>query len=343
MVSSIIKEINLRKDEINEPIETIYFGGGTPSVLKEEELSEIIVALHSNFSIIQDAEITLEANPEDINEDFLRVWMKIGINRLSIGVQSFSDEILTWMNRNHSAQQSISSVKLAQDICISNISIDLIYGVHSRSISDWENELDSAIELNVPHISAYCLTVEEKTVFHHKFKKGERISLSDAAVEKEFFLLHDSLGHVGIEMYEVSNFSRIAEFSRHNSNYWAGKPYLGLGPGAHSFDGVSERSWNISNNGLYIKGIETGQRTFKKENLTLLERYNEHIMTGLRQTKGISIEHTKSKFKIDLLTEFNDEIQGFLDNRLLVNNSGSISLTKKGFMLADRIASDFFK
>jgi len=343
LVKAILRELKLRSSELNEPVETIYFGGGTPSILEESELHEIISSLHSHFKVDKNAEITFEANPEDISRSAIELWKSIGINRLSIGVQTFSDEILTWMNRSHSALQSETSVKMAQDLGIENISIDLIYGVHSRRLEDWKIEISQALSLDVPHISAYCLTVEEKTVFHKRLQKGEAISHADDEVEKEFFYLLSALEAQKIFMYEVSNFSKEGMLSKHNSNYWSGRPYLGIGPGAHSFNGLEVRSWNVSNNSTYIKSLNEGKRPFKSERLGLLERYNESIMTGLRKCSGLMLKDILEVFNVDLSHEFSNEIKYYTDQGLVQCSDHNLSLTREGFLLADRISSDFFK
>lgn len=343
LVNALVKEVELRKDEVQSQVNTIYFGGGTPSVLTEKELECIISVLHRNFSIDPNAEITLEANPEDINSENLKIWKSCGINRLSIGIQSFSDDILRWMNRNHSALQSISSVKLAQDIGLTNISIDLIYGVHSRTLSEWKNELELATNLATHHVSAYCLTVEEKTVFHKLEKDGSTITSPDESVESEFYSMLGHFSKTGIELYEISNYAKPGFESKHNSNYWAGISYLGLGPGAHSFDGVDTRSWNISNNGLYIKGMDNNNRVHEKEVLSLIERYNESVMTGLRKSSGIMLKRIEEVFNVNIQKEFDTEINKYVKSGHLDVGDNRINLTSQGFLMADRIASEFFK
>ncbi len=343
LVNALVKEVELRKDEVQSQVNTIYFGGGTPSVLTEKELECIISVLQRSFSIDPNAEITLEANPEDINAENLKIWKSFGINRLSIGVQSFSDDILRWMNRNHSALQSISSVKLAQDTGLTNISIDLIYGVHSRTLSEWKNELELATNLATPHVSAYCLTVEEKTVFHKLEKDGSIITSPDESVESEFYSMLGHFSKTGIKLYEISNYAKPGFESKHNSNYWAGISYLGLGPGAHSFDGVDTRSWNVSNNGLYIKGMDNNNRVHEKEVLSLIERYNESVMTGLRKSSGIMLKRIEEVFNVNIQEEFDTEINKYVKSGHLDVGDNRINLTSQGFLMADRIASEFFK
>ncbi len=332
----------MRKSELNVPIQTIYFGGGTPSILSPEELSGILSALQRNYPIESNAEITLEANPEDITAENLANWQSLGINRLSIGIQSFSDKILKWMNRNHSADQGASSVKLAQDIGLTNISIDLIYGVHYRLITDWKSELKRAIELDTPHVSAYCLTVEEKTVFHKKQMAGEPINSSDDSVEAEFYLMLEEFSKVNVDQYEISNFSRKGHYSKHNSNYWSGAPYMGIGPGAHSFNGINQRSWNVSNNGAYMKGIQDGNRVFDHEKLTQNDLYNECVMTGLRLSKGLDLKAIQDRFDVDIEKQFHFEIQKLIRSKHLFMSPGRLKLTPSGFLISDGISAGFF-
>ncbi|HCY46642.1 MAG TPA: coproporphyrinogen III oxidase [Flavobacteriales bacterium] len=343
---SVLNGIHLealqRKESIaDQEIKTIYLGGGTPSLLSSSELENILDAIHTHYSVSSTPEITLEANPEDITDAVVKSWINLGINRLSIGVQSFNEDILTWMNRSHNSTQASSSVKTAQNAGISNISIDLIYGVPHRTPKDWMNELKSAIDLNTPHISAYCLTIEPETVFGKKAAKGAVLASPSAASSAEFIALVERLKDDGIHFYEVSNFSKLGFESKHNSNYWNRADYLGLGPGAHSFiDGT--RSWNISNNALYAKGVKTGLPVSQSETLSSIDSYNEYIMTNLRRREGINPKLITANYGVTLSQNFKDILTRYEASKDLLIAENSIKLTQNGFLLADRIASDLF-
>lgn len=336
MVDSICTELLLRKDYLDQRlIETVYFGGGTPSILSSDNLSKIFHAIHDHYSIASSAEITLEANPEDITETSLLCWKSLGVNRLSIGIQSFQNEYLHWMNRNHSSEASIRCVTLAQKNGFENISIDLIYGLPTLTVDQWRAEIQTAISLNVPHISSYCLTVEEKTVFGNLAKKGALQPIPDEISEEHLIILIHELLAAGYEQYEISNFCKPAFESKHNSSYWQRKPYIGIGPGAHSYND-RERAANISNNSLYIKQIEKNEWTGSIEILSDIDQYNEYILTRLRTKWGITLIEIEAfslpdiEKTIRLLTQFVNE--GFLyikDDIYL--------LTTKGKLLADEI------
>ncbi len=336
-----IEALQRRKELATSTIQTIYFGGGTPSILESEELGEILRVIHENYSVSSDAEITLEANPEDISSIKVKEWKELGINRLSIGIQSFDEEILSWMNRSHNADQALSAVKLAKESGIENVSIDLIYGVPHRNSEDWKNEILTAITLNTDHISAYCLTIEPDTVFGKKASKGEILSSPNSASSLEFLELVTVLSEHNIELYEVSNFSKLGCESKHNSNYWNGAEYIGLGPGAHSY-GPGRRSWNISNNVLYAKGVQNNTPVSESETLSTIDEYNEYIMTNLRRVSGLNLEVLRQKFNVDLVDVFSETINQYQSSGNLVVLPNIVKLSIKGFLLADRIASDLF-
>ena len=336
-----LEALQRKKSLAHQEIKTIYFGGGTPSLLNSSELENILKAIYTHYSVSSTPEITLEANPEDITDAVVKNWIKLGINRLSIGVQSFNEDILSWMNRSHNSTQAALSVKIAQDAGISNISIDLIYGVPHRTHADWMNELKSAVDLNTPHISAYCLTIEPETVFGKKAAKGEVLASPNSASSAEFITLVDNLKDAGIHFYEVSNFSKLGFESKHNSNYWNRADYLGLGPGAHSFiDGT--RSWNISNNVLYAKGTKTGTLLPQSETLSNIDSYNEYIMTNLRRREGIDPKWITDNYGVTISLNFQDILTRYEGSKDLLISESSIKLTQNGFLLADRIASDLF-
>ena len=342
MVNAILMELKNRKGYLaNQKINTIYFGGGTPSLLSSDEINRLIEGVHECFEVEKNAEITLEANPDDLMKAGLNALRATPINRLSIGVQSFRDQDLKWMNRAHKASEAEHAVKGAQDMGIENITIDLIYAIPGLEMSDWKENVEKAIALNVPHISAYCLTIEERTAFGNWYKKGQLVPAPDEMAGEHFLYLVDRLKEAEIFLYEVSTFSKKGFESKHNSAYWEGEHYLGLGPSAHSFDGLS-RSWNVANNPLYIKGILNNQSVLETDQLDARTRYNEWVMTGLRRVNGLSLTHAKSVFNVDILSLFSEEISPYLNDHDLLLDQDRLRLTTKGFLLADRIASDLF-
>jgi oxygen-independent coproporphyrinogen-3 oxidase len=326
----------------NKTIETIYFGGGTPSLLSEKEIFQILEKLYKLYNVSNNAEITLECNPDDLSDEKLKELKRLEINRLSIGLQSFDEEELIWMNRAHNAKQSESSVKRAQDKGFENITIDLIYGSKFSNLTNWKKTLDKAITLQVPHISSYNLTIEEKTKLGHDFKVKKEVAIDDEKSSELFLEMIDRLEKNNFIHYEISNFGKEGFFSKHNSNYWKGEHYLGLGPSAHSFDGTS-RQWNVSNNNLYIKHLEEKSNNyFEKEILTETERFNEYILTSLRTIWGINIEYLKTNFNSDFVKNFLNQIQGYIKQETVVVKNKTYTLTEKGKLLADKIASELF-
>lgn len=339
MISSIIEEVVLRKEYLNqEQVETIYFGGGTPSLLTGDEVVLVLNKIREVFNCSDNPEVTLEANPDDITQEKLEAWKQAGVNRLSIGVQSFDDTDLKWMNRAHNASESQKSVELA----ISQgflVTIDLIYGLPHVSTKQWIQNLEKAIALNPHHISAYCLTVEENTVLDSWTKKGkiERVESEDQA--EQFEVLVEFLKNVGFEQYEISNFAREGHYAQHNSNYWRGKWYIGIGPSAHSFNGVS-RAWNVSNNQRYIKAIRLGEMFSEEESLSINDRFNELLMTGLRTKWGVDLDELSALSPLG--EEFKEYIQKGIDGGEIIQVRNHVLLTKKGRIIADKIASDLF-
>ncbi|MDR3717060.1 MAG: radical SAM family heme chaperone HemW [Puia sp.] len=343
-VTALLKEIELRKKYIGtESIETIYFGGGTPSLLEDTELVSVMEKLRSVFRVEDHAEITLEANPDDIREEKLESWRDSGINRLSIGVQSFFAEDLRWMNRAHDAAQALDSIRLAQEQGFSNISIDLIYGTPGLSDSRWKENVSRALSLDIPHLSCYALTVEPKTALDKmiRMKKAGMTNPDDQA--RQFLLLMDWLDRAGYEHYEISNFARPGKRSRHNSAYWQGKKYLGLGPSAHSYNGPS-REWNASHNGQYIEAVMKGLVLAEKEELTTVQRLNEYIMISLRTKEGCELERVSEIFGVDAGAALRKKAAPYLETGNL-ECSGSrptLILSREGRLLADGIAAALF-
>lgn len=344
MVDALCLELKNRTTYLGaEAIKTIYFGGGTPSLLTKEELKKILDTIYTHYNLIETPEITLEANPDDLNEQKLKELKEAGINRLSIGIQSFDDDTLKWMNRSHNTQQSLACIEMAQNIGLSNISIDLIYGLPKLSNKAWKEHLKQAIELKPTHISAYCLTVEEKTVLAHQVTKGEINMPTDDVSEEQFQLMINQLAKAGYEQYEISNFCLTGFESKHNSSYWKGKKYLGIGPSAHSYDGKSRR-WNVANNHKYLQGFNgTAPNYWEDEIIDETTAYNEYILTSLRTKWGVSSNALNEKFNSDLVNHFQKEVYYFIKNGLVeITPDDCYVLSEQGKFLADGIASDLF-
>ncbi|MBT5403417.1 MAG: radical SAM family heme chaperone HemW, partial [Crocinitomicaceae bacterium] len=294
MIKSMVKEIDLRYNFTDSPIETIYFGGGTPSILSSYDINTLLNKILETFHVVNEPEITFEANPDDLTLEKLKELKKAGINRLSIGIQSFHDDDLLLMNRAHSSQQASKCIKLAQQEGFNNISIDLIYGLPGLSSDNWLANIQNAIDLNVQHISAYCLTIEKKTVFYNWHESNKIILPDDQQTLDQFVALTDLLVSNGFEHYEISNFGKRGYYSKHNSNYWLQEKYLGIGPSAHSFNGQS-RMWNVRNNNQYIKAIAEEKSFHEQETLTPRDQFNEYILTRLRTKWGINKAELKDR------------------------------------------------
>jgi oxygen-independent coproporphyrinogen III oxidase len=341
MIDMICQEITVRKDYLSaETISTIYFGGGTPSLLTEEELKKIMQKIQKHFTVAPGAEITLEANPDDLNKEKLAMLKESGINRLSIGIQTFHDPALHYMNRAHHSVQAETSVKLAQDAGFTNISIDLIYGIPSKDHFLWEQDLAKALALQVQHISSYCLTIEPDTVFGRRKVKGSLLPEDEEYNAQQFELLISTLEGAGFEQYEVSNFSKPGYISRHNSSYWHGELYLGIGPGAHSFNGHS-RQYNIENNIKYMSSLAQEKVPFSMEVLDPKTRANEYIMTRLRTKWGIDTKILEQQFGIPF-ENIRYILEKYLKEGFIQQEKTTIKLTKKGLLLADKITEDLF-
>ncbi|MBP6374429.1 MAG: radical SAM family heme chaperone HemW [Flavobacterium sp.] len=342
MLDALVQEIHLRKDSwLDEAVETIYFGGGTPSVLTAVELNWILDAVFSHFPVIEQPEITLEANPDDLTPDYLLALSQTRINRLSIGIQSFFDVDLQLMNRAHNALQAKECLALATTY-FDNITLDLIYGMPNLSTENWRQNIETALSFGVPHISAYALTVEPKTALHHFIQNKQLPALDEALAEAHFRLLVETLETNGFIHYELSNFGKPNYFSRNNSSYWLGKKYMGIGPSAHSFDGQT-RSWNVSNNAKYINNIEKGVLPSESEILSMQDRYNEYIMTGLRTIWGVSLLQVEDQFGSDYLDYVQKQAQPHLDSGLLQLVQDTLTTTSKGKFLCDGLSADLFR
>jgi oxygen-independent coproporphyrinogen III oxidase len=346
MIQALIKELILRKHELeNDTIETIYFGGGTPSILTIDELKLLISKIYKNYNVIDNPEITLEANPDDLTVEKIKKLANSPINRLSIGIQSFFEDDLKFMNRAHTAKES---KKCLQEVLkhFNNITIDLIYGVPNMSNEKWRKNLEIAFEFGVPHISSYALTVEEKTALHSFIKKGKVPPVDENLALEHFNILVEETQKQGFIQYEISNFGKKGYFSQHNTSYWLGKKYIGIGPSAHSFNNL-ERSWNVANNSKYIKVIEENKLPSETEKLTIKNRFNELIMTGLRTIWGVSYQQIEKEFGKQYLDILKNKAEFFIQKQLLKTEKNKLSetilvTTNKGKFLADGIASDLF-
>ncbi len=342
MIEALLRELKIRKDYLSsENIETIYFGGGTPSLLEPKELERIIHQIQDDFHIINHPEITLEANPDDLNSDYINAIHQLGINRLSIGVQSFLNKDLEWMNRAHNSNQAIDSIKRSQDIGIDNISIDLIYGTPSLSNKEWKENIHKAFELEIRHISSYALTVEQGTALGTWVSKGKVKALDDEQAAEQFEILMEEMSRNNFLHYEISNFCKDGYHSRHNSSYWEGKKYLGIGPSAHSFNKTT-RQWNVANNHQYIDQLFKDELPATTEVLSIEDRINEYLMISLRTSKGISFEYFENEFGSQYFTELKNNFKSFLNNNLLEIENNYCKTTKSGKLMADKIASDLF-
>ena len=340
MIATIGREIQLRKHELEDStIASIYFGGGTPSLLTIVELSYLLLQIAQNYSIDADAEITLEANPDDCSITQLSMWKNAGINRLSIGLQSFKTSDLKWMNRAHSVEEALTCVQRAKNIGFEAISVDLIYGLPDLTMEEWKYHIDEVIAMDVQHISAYCLTVEEKTALNKMVNEKKIVPAGEDAQSEQFLELSNRLKKAGFLHYEISNFGKLGHEAMHNSNYWKGISYLGVGPSAHSFNG-SKRRWNVSNNTKYLKQFDLNAY-FEEESLTLKDQWNEIVMTGLRTTSGVAIEQLTALFPLD--EAFQQTLHSFQKDGMLEFSNNHLSLTDKGRLQADYIASEFFK
>ncbi len=338
LIAALVRELILRSPESISPLQTIYFGGGTPSILTIEELGLIFEAIHYHYQVTSDCEISFEANPEDINPENLAAWKALGMNRLSIGLQTFSNEDLLWMNRAHQVKDGLEGIKLAQNLGFDNISVDLIYGLPGQSLAAWEASLAAVFKLRVQHLSAYCLTIEPKTALNHLVRKKKLQPADEVLQSAQFLSLLDKSKTFGFEQYEISNFSLQGFHSKHNSSYWKFEPYIGIGPSAHSFDG-KKRRWNVRNNTIYIKNVGKNESWFESEFLSENEYRNEQILLGLRTIWGLDVRTLKSTFT----TKEKAQIKEFALLGWLSWEKDQIALTQEGKLHADGIAAALFR
>lgn len=343
MVSAICREIQLRKDYLDssEPLKTVYFGGGTPSLLNKNHIDRIFQTIRGNFILDIDAEITLEANPDDLTREKLAELSATPINRLSIGIQSFFDDELQFMNRAHSSHEAIESIHNAKAAGFDNMSIDLIYGIPNSELSNWAKNLEMAFSLPIKHISCYGLTLEPKTKLNKMVSLGQVTIPSDENFLEQFGYLMEAAISNGFEHYEISNFAKPGFRSNHNSRYWSDVHYMGVGPSAHSYNGIS-RQWNVSSNSLYVDAIAAGEIPFKLEQLSNVDKYNEYVMTRLRTLEGVDLDELGRRFGVRLQEHFSKLITAHLEEGSVLSVNSCFALTRKGQFLADRIAADLF-
>ncbi|MBN2519123.1 MAG: radical SAM family heme chaperone HemW [Bacteroidales bacterium] len=342
IINAMATEILRRKKYLkNQQVHTIYFGGGTPSYIPAENIEYLIRTIKDNFDVVKDAEITLEANPEDINHEFLKKIKRIGINRLSIGIQSFFDENLKFLNRSHDAIHAKKSITFSREAGFTNINIDLIYGIPGLNQNKWIQNIETAIDFRVEHLSAYHLTYEHRTVLHYRKNKKRIIETEEDESIRQFVELNERMKSAGYCHYEISNFAKDGFFSKHNSGYWLHLPYLGIGPSAHSYNGKT-RQWNIAKNMSYIKGIERNEKYYETEKLDLKTQYHEYVMTTLRTMWGTDTEYIKKKFGEQYLNHYTTNAYNFLETGDLIQNGTRYHLTDKGMCISDFIIKTLF-
>jgi oxygen-independent coproporphyrinogen-3 oxidase len=355
MCECLVKEIILRRENLiqnkpgdlailssaDEKIETIYFGGGTPSLLAENEITDILDAIQKNYNVDNNAEITLEANPDDINSEKLIAWKESGINRLSIGIQSFVDRDLIWMNRAHNAEQALKSIVLAKEAGFDNFSIDLIFGTPGLVDDEWQKNIAMAVDLDIPHISSYALTVEPKTALQKMIELKKKENTDNETQARQFVILMNTLRNAGYEHYEISNFAKPGYRSRHNSSYWKGEKYVGIGPSAHSFNG-NERSWNKANNMIYIKSLQKNIIPFEKEILTEIQKLNEYVMTSLRTMEGMDLDFIEKKFSVSEKNRIQNLLHSKVKKEYFLQEKNEVILIDEGKLFADLISVTLF-
>ncbi len=341
MVAAMIREMELRHQFIHETVDTIYLGGGTPSLLSRSQLEKLMRAVRSTFGVSPEAEVTLEANPEDIDHDSLINWQSVGINRLSIGIQTFEDQRLLFLNRNHTGQQAIDAVLAAKASGFDNISCDLIYAIPPHALAIWQSDLQKLMTLDIQHVSLYSLTIEQGTVFGNWFKKGQLQEVKEGENADQYELAVDSLKKADFHQYEVSNFSKDGQISRHNTNYWLGVSYIGIGPGAHSYDGTNRYS-NVANNAIYLRRLGEQVLPDTVETLTPTQRLNEYLLTRLRTSFGIEMDYIFETYGFDFRGEYAFRINHLVSQHLASFENGKFTLNSKGLAKADQITLDFF-
>jgi oxygen-independent coproporphyrinogen-3 oxidase len=344
LINAEIKELELKKDYLNnESIETIYFGGGTPSFISEKNIEKLLNKVYKNYKVCESPEITIEVNPDDITNKKASAFVAFGINRVSMGTQSFNNDILKFLNRRHDSKQAVKSIEILKQAGFKNISIDLIYGIPKLAIEEWEKTIYQSLQLNIQHVSAYHLSFEKGTEIHKQLKNKKIFALQDEESFNQYNLLCKKMRNSGFEHYEISNFS-IPEFnSRHNSSYWEGSNYAGIGPSAHSFDGNS-RQWNISNIEKYIEGVISKNTYFLKENLNINEKYNEFLLTHLRTNKGVGIKEILDNFGENILAHFNTNIKSLTNSKLIrLTNNNKYIISEENWFISDGIISQLCK
>lgn len=340
LLAALHLELKTRAKDWQYPIQTLYFGGGTPSLLSAQEINELWATIQQHYPLAMALEVTLEANPDDLTKEYVQSLSSTPINRLSIGIQSFFEEDLLWMNRAHNAQQARECLEIAQAAGFDRLTVDLIYGSPTTSHEHWAANLATVFELRIPHLSCYALTVEPNTALAHQIKTGKREQVQDAHAAEQFDYLLEQVVAQGYEQYEISNFCIPPYYAQHNSNYWTGAPYLGIGPAAHSFDGQTRR-WNIAHNPKYIKAVHTGHSYWETEILTVQDQHNEYLMTALRTKWGVDLKHLQQWGKT-VVPQFEQQAQSYLKKGWMEKKANSYTLTNQGKFLADAIISDFF-
>jgi len=338
---SMQRELEIRFDEVKVPLQSIYFGGGSPSLLPPNKIASLLDRVKAQHSIHDSLEITMEVNPDDVTREYLKEIKQAGVNRLSLGIQSFQEKDLQLMNRAHTVDNALNALEWVSDIFL-NFSIDLIYGMPNSTLKEWEENLNKALEFNPPHISTYALTVEEKTALYHQVEKGEVLLVDEDEVKEQYDLMRNRLEELNFINYEFSNFGKEDFFSVNNQNYWNGRPYIGIGPSAHSYDGVSIRSWNVSNNHKYISSIEKGELDREEESLSKKDRYNEYIMTGLRKIEGLSLEYIELTYGKMYADYFEAQVSRHLKERNFFWDGDFLKITPKAKFLTDGLAADLF-
>lgn len=339
MVQAMVRELQLQQQFLRDPVETVYFGGGTPSLLSSDQLGSLLDEIQQRFRVIPGAEITLEANPDDLSHDILRALRQIGVNRLSIGIQSFDDKLLTFLHRAHDARTANACLERSVQAGFNNISIDLIYGIPGLDLEAWRKTIQHALVYRPAHISMYALTLEERTVFGNWLKRKKIIPAEEESVAEQFELMQNLLEDSGYEHYEISNFCLPGMHSRHNSSYWLQQPYLGIGPSAHSYDG-DRRYFNIRNNANYVKAITEGRVPAESELLTRENRINEYLLTRLRTRWGCDLTWLQTHLQEDLMVRHKVTISRYIDQGLLVSSGNFLHLSRRGKLLADQITED---
>lgn len=342
LVAMMARELELQRDYLpSRKLDTIYFGGGTPSILTEGELGLLLERMHALFDTAAVTEVTLEANPEDLTPEKLQAWKRLGVNRLSVGIQTFDTALLQALNRAHSGEQALQGVRLAQELGFENISVDLIYALPGGGHALWERDIEQALSLQVPHISSYCLTIEERTAFGVWARKGKLQEQEEDYAARQYEYLMERLEKAGYEHYEISNFALPGRYSRHNTSYWQQEPYLGIGPGAHSFNGRN-RQYNKPHNPQYVRSLQQGQVPFELDILSDVDRANEYVMTTLRTQWGCDLAWLRRELGIDLQTAHGDALIRFQGLGWIEQQGSLLRLSRAGKLFADKIAAELF-